>query len=89
MFKLTVIGDIHGCFDAADVATLNESDTDLILITGDLDDFRSQNELQVADLLAQLNKPALLIGGNHDCTSTVQFLAEIKTQIEALGPHLL
>ena len=78
MIKITVIGDIHGHFNTADIATFNRSDSDLILISGDLADFRSQDELQVADLLAQLKKPTLLIGGNHDCTSMIQFMAEIK-----------
>lgn len=78
MVKIVIIGDIHRHFNADDVATFNQSDADLILITGDLADFRDRDALQVADYLAQLTKPSLLIGGNHDCTSTAQFIAEIK-----------
>ncbi len=78
MVKIAIIGDIHRHFNADDVAAFNHSDYDLILITGDLADFRSNAALPVADQLAQLNEPALLIGGNHDCTSLVQFMAEIK-----------
>lgn len=78
MLKIAIIGDIHRHFDATDVATFNQSDADLILLTGDLADFRDRDALQVAGHLAQLHKPAILIGGNHDCTSTSQFIAEIK-----------
>ncbi len=78
MVKIAIIGDIHRHFEAADVTTFNQSDYDLILVSGDLADFRSRDALVIADLLAQLNKPTVLIGGNHDCTSTVQFIAEIK-----------
>lgn len=78
MIQVAIIGDIHNAFDQFDITYFNQSDYDLVLITGDLADFRSQDALEVATLLSQLHKPALLIGGNHDCTSTLQFIAEIK-----------
>jgi uncharacterized protein (TIGR04168 family) len=76
--KIAIIGDIHRHFNARDVTIFNRSEYDLILITGDLVDFRSKEALPVADQLAQLQTPALFIAGNHDCTNLVQFLAEVK-----------
>jgi uncharacterized protein (TIGR04168 family) len=78
MIKIAIIGDNHRHFTLADVATLNHSDYDLVLITGDLVDFRAHDAFPIADLLAQLKMPALLIPGNHDCTNITQFLAEVK-----------
>jgi uncharacterized protein (TIGR04168 family) len=76
--KIAIIGDIHRHFNARDVTLFNRSEYDLILITGDLVDFRSKDAIAVADQLAQLRTPALFIAGNHDCTNLVQFLAEVK-----------
>ena len=59
-------------------AAFNRAEYDLILITGDLADFRSNDAITVADKLAQIKTPALFIPGNHDCTNIVQFLAEVK-----------
>ena len=78
MVKIAIIGDIHRHFNAGDVTTFNRSTYDLILITGDLADFRSTDAISVADKLAQLQKRAIFIAGNHDCTNLTQFIAEIK-----------
>ncbi len=78
MVKIAVIGDIHRHFTAHDVTLFNRSEYDLILITGDLADFRSQDAIPVAEQLAQLRTPALFIAGNHDCTTLLQFIAEVK-----------
>ena len=78
MVKIAIIGDIHRHFDARDVTIFNRSEYDLILITGDLVDFRSKEAILVADQLAQLRTPALFIAGNHDCTTLLQFIAEVK-----------
>ena len=78
MVKIAIIGDIHRHFNARDVTIFNRSEYDLLLISGDLVDFRSKEALPVADQLAQLRTPALFIAGNHDCTNLVQFLAEVK-----------
>ena len=78
MVKIAIIGDIHRHFSARDVAAFNRSDYDLILITGDLADFRSNDAIPVAEQLAQLRTPALFIAGNHDCTTLLQFIAEVK-----------
>jgi uncharacterized protein (TIGR04168 family) len=76
--EIAIIGDIHRHFNARDVTTFNRSEYDLILITGDLVDFRSKDAIPIAEQLAQLRTPALFIAGNHDCTNLVQFLAEVK-----------
>ncbi len=76
--RIGIIGDIHRHFNAEDVSDFNDADYDLLLITGDLADFRSDDALTVAGKLAQLRTPALLIAGNHDCTTITQFIAEVK-----------
>ncbi len=78
MVRIAIIGDIHRHFSAEDVNAFNGAGYDLLLITGDLADFRTNDALAVAGKLAQLHTPALLIAGNHDCTTITQFLAEVK-----------
>jgi uncharacterized protein (TIGR04168 family) len=91
--RLAVIGDIHLDFDARDRAYFDASDYDLLLFTGDLSDtFHPRRSLQVAERLARLRKPALLIPGNHDIANLGQLLAEILearwlAQLAGLG-HL-
>ena len=80
MVNLAIIGDMHHCFTEFDVGYFNESAYDLLLFTGDLPYHGRQNERRVVELLASLNKPALLIPGNHDCASHTQFMAEASGQ---------
>ena len=75
---MAIIGDIHHQFTPFDVAYFNQSDYDLILCTGDLPYHGSQQDRQLVSRLAALEKPALLIPGNHDCVNMAQFIAEAK-----------
>ena len=78
MPEIAIIGDIHGAFDETDLAAFNRSDYDLLLFTGDLPSFPWALTLRpLARLLSRLEKPALLIPGNHDIHNPVQFLAAI------------
>jgi len=78
MPEIAIVGDIHGAFGETDVAAFNESDYDLLLFTGDLPSFPWARSLRpVARQLSRLQKPALLIPGNHDIHNPVQFLAAI------------
>lgn len=74
--RIAVIGDIHGFWDAADTHYFNQSDYDALLFVGDLP--KLTGGLDVAREIAQLQKPAWLIPGNHDGCTTLQLLSEIK-----------
>ncbi|ORE87056.1 metallophosphoesterase [Oceanococcus atlanticus] len=74
--RLACIGDVHGFWDRADTRYFNQSHYQGLLFTGDLPRFT--NAVPVARRLAELNKPAWLIPGNHDGPSPMQLLAELK-----------
>lgn len=78
MVNVAIIGDVHRYFNEKDVSYFNDSDYDLILFVGDLSDYLPARGVQLARLLARLEKPALFIPGNHDTVSLFQLLAEIK-----------
>lgn len=75
---IAIIGDIHRQFNQHDVAQFNQSDYDLLLFTGDLANYWHREGLTVARQMARLQKPALIIPGNHDTLTAPQLLAEIK-----------
>lgn len=75
--KLAVIGDVHHAFNEVDTAYLNASDHDAVLFTGDIYNFSLQRGLRAASELAALDKPALLVPGNHDAIHPAQLAAEI------------
>ena len=74
--RLACIGDIHTFWDAADTQYFNQSDYAGLLFTGDLPRFT--NSTPVARRLAELDKPAWLIPGNHDGSTPLQFIAELR-----------
>lgn len=79
MATIAVIGDIHGDFTDHDVETFNGSDVDLILIVGDVERIGTSpisSKARVASTLARLNKPTLLIPGNHDGVRLPQLVTE-------------
>jgi uncharacterized protein (TIGR04168 family) len=75
--KLAVIGDVHHAFNEVDTAYFNASDHEALLFTGDIYNYSLQRGLRAASELAELNKPALLIPGNHDAIHPAQLAAEI------------
>ncbi len=75
--KLAVIGDVHHAWNEVDTAYFNASDHDAILFVGDIYNYSLQRGLKAAAELAQLEKPALLIPGNHDAVHPAQLAAEI------------
>ncbi|MES1924779.1 metallophosphoesterase [Salinisphaera sp. T31B1] len=86
--KFGVIGDIHGCWDAADTAFFNTAGYDMLLFVGDF--ARVTAATPVARRLSGLTTPAWAIAGNHDGVTLTQLLAEIKRRrlvqrIGALG----
>ena len=74
--NLAIIGDVHLAFNKKDVAYFNGSDIDLILFVGDLAQYTGRGGRRIARVLALLNKPTLIIPGNHDNVSAVQMLSE-------------
>lgn len=76
--QIALIGDIHRQFNQYDITQFNHSNYDLLLFTGDLANYRHREGLTVARQMAQLQKPALIIPGNHDTITALQLLAEIK-----------
>lgn len=75
--KLAVIGDVHHAWTEVDTAFFNASDYDALLFVGDIYNFSLQRGLRAASELARLEKPALLIPGNHDAVHPAQLAAEI------------
>lgn len=75
--KLAVIGDVHHAFNEVDTAYFNASDHDALLFTGDIYTYSPQRGLRAASELAELEKPALLVPGNHDAIHPAQFAAEL------------
>ena len=75
--KIAVIGDIHLLFSEADATYFNGSDHDLLLFVGDIYNYSPRRGLEVAAELARLDKPALLIPGNHDAAHPTQLAAEL------------
>lgn len=75
--KLAVIGDVHHAWNEVDTAFFNASDYDALLFVGDIYNFSLQRGLRAASELAELDKPALLVPGNHDAVHPAQLAAEI------------
>lgn len=78
MIKIGIIGDIHHHFTAADVAYFNQSEETLLLFVGDLAHFRLREAYPIVERMAQLEKTAFYIPGNHDAINMAQLLGEVK-----------
>ncbi len=76
MARIALIGDLHGSFDARDVAAFNEADYDLLIFTGDLGSGTAHNGLEIAKLVSRLTTPTIVMPGNNDAP----FLAEIAAE---------
>lgn len=75
---IALVGDVHRQFDQRDIAQFNQSDYDLLLCTGDLSNRWHWEGMAVAPQMARLQKPTLIIPGNHDSLTLPQLVAEIK-----------
>jgi uncharacterized protein (TIGR04168 family) len=82
--KLAVIGDIHLAWSQADTDYFNESDHDALLFVGDIYNYSLQRGLKAASELAKLDKPALLVPGNHDAVHPAQLAAEITRRVSLI-----
>ncbi|MEZ4369853.1 MAG: metallophosphoesterase [Polyangiaceae bacterium] len=76
--RIAVVGDIHAFWGPPDVEYFNQSDYDLVLFVGDLGGYTVGGTLKVARSIARLEKPALVLPGNHDAITPAQLAAEIS-----------
>lgn len=74
--RLAIVGDVHGCWDQTDTDYFNRKKYHALLCTGDLPPLIGS--LPTARRLAKLQLPAYMIPGNHDATTALQFLSELK-----------
>lgn len=77
MARIALIGDLHGSFDALDVAAFNAASYDLLIFTGDLGSGTAKNGVEIAKLLSGLTTPTIVMPGNNDAP----FLAEIAAEL--------
>ena len=82
--KLAVIGDIHLAWSQTDTDYFNGSDHDALLFVGDIYNYSLQRGLRAAAELAKLQKPALLVPGNHDAVHPAQLAAEITRSVSLI-----
>lgn len=75
--RIGVIGDVHRLFDDEDIAQLDARGYDRIFFVGDLATFTHRGGLEVAQRIARLVTPALVIPGNHDAANVGQMVAEM------------
>ena len=75
--SIAVIGDVHLHWNDFDVEYFNQSDYDLILFVGDIAAYRHRSALAIAQSMAELRRPTLMIPGNHDAVHVGQLVAEV------------
>lgn len=75
-FKIALIGDMHSFWSPFDTEFFNTSDYEYLFFTGDLP--RIVGGVADARKLAEVNKPGIVVPGNHDGATIPQFLAELK-----------
>lgn len=81
--RLAIVGDVHGCWTAVDTDYFNRGEYDALLCTGDLPPLIGS--LPTARRLAGLRLPAFMIPGNHDASTALQFLAELRQHARLAG----
>ncbi|MBE7412710.1 MAG: metallophosphoesterase [Leptospiraceae bacterium] len=76
--KIALFGDIHGFWNNFDVKSINESDYDLVLFTGDLKGFLPRDEKRVSKNISQIKKKSFIVPGNWDSSNLLQLIGEIR-----------
>lgn len=69
---LGVVGDVHQSIYPEDIEYFNGSDIDLLLFVGDLAQHTGRGGRRLCKVLGYLQKPTLIIPGNHDSIPFVQ-----------------
>ena len=80
-----IVGDVHLAWSDVDVRQLNATDYERVLFVGDLAAYRHRGGLDVARSIAKLERPALLMPGNHDGVHLGQLVAEITRSAPLLA----
>jgi len=75
--RIGVVGDVHRCFDAVDVEQLDGLDYVAILFVGDIAGYFHSGGVETAQLISELQTPAMVIPGNHDAANVGQMAAEV------------
>jgi len=78
--RIALIGDLHGHWGPDDVAYFNESEYELLLVTGDLGSGTRKNGVEIAKSLARLRKPTVVVAGNNDAPYGSEIAAEFRIQ---------
>ncbi|MEZ4288385.1 MAG: metallophosphoesterase [Polyangiales bacterium] len=86
--RMAVIGDVHRFWDDEDNRYFDQSDYDLVLFVGDLAGYTHRGGLDVARRIARLQKPALVIPGNHDAVHALQLGSEVFDAASGLRERL-
>jgi uncharacterized protein (TIGR04168 family) len=78
--RIAVMGDLHSGWHDFDVACLNRSECELVLLTGDLSGGGRRDGLRIARSLSQLERRTLVMPGNNDVPDYAQVSAELSYQ---------
>jgi uncharacterized protein (TIGR04168 family) len=78
--RIAVIGDVHSAWSDEDVAQLNQSAYELVLVGGDLGGSRARDGLSVARSMARLTRRTLVMPGNNDVLEYARIAAELTYQ---------
>ena len=87
MTKIFAAGDIHGDTLLAEKLSLKAEDADLIVLCGDLTHFEESTE-GIVGPFKKLQKPILLLNGNHETSATGEFLAKFYKETNIHGYSL-
>ena len=86
--KIMAVGDIHG--DTGLVKKLakkaKDEDVDVVILAGDLTFLDASTENLIGPF-AKANKQVLLIPGNHDTNTTMNFLQEVYSNTKNIHGH--
>lgn len=78
--EIGVVGDLHGAFDAADVALLDDCRYRSVWFVGDLGPGTPAADVRVAKLIARMKTPVMVMPGNNDCANAPLLRAELGHQ---------
>jgi len=80
VFRFAIIGDLHTHWDSVDLHQFAAVDHDLLFFTGDLGGGTQESSLRLAQSMAQLKQPTLVMPGNNDTGDINRLAAELAHQ---------
>jgi len=75
--RIGILGDIHLHFDAIDVEQLDAARYAAVFFVGDIAAYSHRGGLRVAEQIAKISTPSILIPGNHDAVHAGQLAVEL------------